>query len=35
MLGFTDDEESQKMREFFVKGNQTTLDNLIKKFQLK
>jgi uncharacterized protein YndB with AHSA1/START domain len=33
MLGFTDDEESQKMRTFFESGNKTTLDNLIKKFQ--
>ena len=32
MLGFTDDEESQKMRAFFERGNQRTLDSLIKRF---
>jgi uncharacterized protein YndB with AHSA1/START domain len=32
MLGFTDDEESQKMRTFFERGNQQTLDSLIKRF---
>ena len=32
MLGFTDDEESQKMRGFFERGNQQTLDGLIKRF---
>ena len=32
MLGFTDDEESQKMRAFFERGNQQTLDSLIKRF---
>ena len=33
MLGFTDDDESQKMRAFFETGNNTTLEALIKKFQ--
>ncbi len=33
MLGFTDDEESLKMRAFFEAGNRTTLDNLVKKYQ--
>lgn len=33
MLGFGDDPESQRMRAFFVSGNQETLDHLIKKFQ--
>jgi hypothetical protein len=33
MLGFTEDEESQKMRAFFDAGNRTTLDNLVKKYQ--
>ena len=33
MLGFEDNEESQKMRTFFQTGNQTTLDNLIKRFE--
>jgi uncharacterized protein YndB with AHSA1/START domain len=32
MLGFTDDEESQKMRAFFERGNQQTLDSLIRRF---
>jgi hypothetical protein len=35
MLGFTDDEESQKMRAFFEAGNKTTLDALIKMFPVK
>jgi len=35
MLGFTDDEESQKMRAFFEAGNRTTLDSLVKKYQAK
>jgi len=35
MLGFTDDEESQKMRAFFEVGNRTTLDSLVKKYQTK
>jgi uncharacterized protein YndB with AHSA1/START domain len=33
MLGFTDEEESQKMRAFFERGNQQTLDSLIKRFE--
>lgn len=33
MLGYTDDEESQKMREFFVRGNQYTLDALVAKYK--
>ncbi len=32
MLGFSGDEESQKMRAFFETGNKTTLDNIVKKF---
>lgn len=32
MLGFNDDDESQKMRVFFERGNQMTLDALIKRF---
>jgi uncharacterized protein YndB with AHSA1/START domain len=35
MLGFTDDEESQKMRAFFEVGNRTTMDSLVKKYQTK
>jgi uncharacterized protein YndB with AHSA1/START domain len=33
MLGYTDDEESQKMRAFFETGNKATLDALVKKFK--
>jgi len=33
MFGFTDEEESQRMRAFFESGNKTTLDNLIKKYR--
>lgn len=33
MLGFTDDEESRKMRAFFETGNKTTLDALVKKYE--
>jgi uncharacterized protein YndB with AHSA1/START domain len=33
MLGFEDNEESQKMRAFFETGNKTTMDSLVKKFQ--
>ncbi len=33
MLGYTDDEESQKMREFFLRGNQYTLDKLAARFK--
>ena len=32
MLGYTADEESQKMRAFFERGNKATLDALAKKF---
>jgi uncharacterized protein YndB with AHSA1/START domain len=32
MLGFTDDDESQRMRKFFEVGNKSTLDALVKKF---
>ena len=35
MLGFGDDEESQKMRAFFEAGNRTTLGNLVKKHAAK
>lgn len=31
MMGFTEDEDSQKLRAFFEAGNRTTLDNLVKK----
>lgn len=34
-LGFTDDEQSQKMREFFTRGNATTLEHLQKRFAPK
>ena len=30
--GFSEDDESQKMREFFLPGNQYTLDKLGGKF---
>ena len=33
MLGFGDDQESQKMRAFFERGNRQTLDQLIKHFE--
>lgn len=33
MLGYTDEEESQKMRTFFLRGNQYTLDKLAAKFR--
>jgi uncharacterized protein YndB with AHSA1/START domain len=33
MLGYEDNEESQKMRAFFEAGNKTTMDSLIKRFQ--
>ena len=33
MLGFEDNEESQKMRTFFEAGNKTTMESLVKKFQ--
>jgi len=32
MLGFGEDDESQRMRKFFEAGNKTTLDALVKKF---
>src|SRR5262249_49414880 len=32
MFGFSDDEESQKMRAFFERGNQATLDSLVRRF---
>jgi len=32
MLGFGEDDESQRMRKFFEVGNRTTLDALVKKF---
>ena len=32
MHGYTEDEESQKMRTFFTWGNKVTLDDLVKKF---
>jgi uncharacterized protein YndB with AHSA1/START domain len=35
MLGYTDDDESQKMRAFFERGNQQTLDSLIKRFETR
>ena len=34
-LGFGDDEESMKMREFFNRGNAITLDHLQKRFAPK
>src|SRR5215471_18447941 len=33
MLGYEDNEESQKMRAFFENGNKTTMESLVKKFQ--
>ena len=33
MLGYTEDEESQKMRLFFERGNQVTMDALSKRFR--
>ena len=32
MLGFSANEESQKMRAFFERGNRATLDSLVKRF---
>jgi len=32
MLGFNDEDESQKMRDFFLRGNQYTIDHLAEKF---
>jgi hypothetical protein len=34
-LGFGDDDESRKMREFFNRGNATTLQRLQKRFAEK
>ena len=34
-LGFTDDEESQKLRAFFQRGNDVTLERLQKHFEEK
>jgi len=34
-LGFGDDEESTKMREFFNRGNAVTLEGLQKRFAAK
>jgi hypothetical protein len=33
MLGYTDDQESQRMRAFFERGNQQTLESLTKRFE--
>jgi len=33
MLGYTDEEESQQMRAFFVRGNQQTMDALVKRIE--
>jgi uncharacterized protein YndB with AHSA1/START domain len=33
MLGYTEDEESLKMRAFFERGNQQTVDSLIRRFE--
>ena len=33
MLGFTEDLESRKMREFFELGNRATAEGLVKKFE--
>jgi len=32
MFGFSANEESQKMRAFFERGNRATLDSLVKRF---
>ncbi len=34
-MGFTSDGESQKMREFFVRGNKITMDALVARFGKK
>ena len=34
-LGFGDDEESRKMREFFNRGNRITMERLQKRFAAK
>ncbi len=33
MLGYTDDQEAQQMRTFFVRGNQQTMDALVKRIE--
>ena len=33
MLGYTDEEESQQMRAFFVRGNQQTMDALVRRIE--
>ena len=33
MNGYTEDEESQKMRAFFERGNRITLESLVKRFE--
>jgi len=33
MLGYTQDDESQKMRAFFERGNRITMESLVKRFQ--
>jgi uncharacterized protein YndB with AHSA1/START domain len=33
MIGFAEDDESQRMRRFFEAGNKSTLDALMKKFR--
>jgi uncharacterized protein YndB with AHSA1/START domain len=33
MLGYTEDAESQKMRAFFERGNQATLDSFVRKIE--
>jgi hypothetical protein len=35
MVGYTDDEESRKMYEFFKRGNQFVMDELKKKLSEK
>jgi uncharacterized protein YndB with AHSA1/START domain len=32
MMGFTEDEDSQKMRGFFEQGNRITMEALVKRF---
>jgi hypothetical protein len=34
-LGFTENEESQQMKQFFERGNAYTLDQLKKRFEAK
>ena len=33
MLGYTDEDESRRMRAFFEQGNRETMNNLIKRFE--